>query len=98
LQTSTRPEVALHAVRFVPPETMRVSSTDDCDQSLDAVVSRLLQAEVVLFPRSIVNGLDVRAQWYLPHEWLAEAEPARAVAATAASAARTTSFFNGAPL
>jgi len=60
--------VASHVVRFLLLETTRVSSTVDCDQSLDTVESMPLHGCVVLLPRSIVNGLDVRAQWYLPQE------------------------------
>src|SRR6266536_2786800 len=76
---------------------MFVFSTLDAVQSPDAVESKLLHAEVVLLPRAIVNGFDVRAQWYLPQEWFAEADPASAVAVISVIAARATSFFKSSP-
>jgi hypothetical protein len=54
--------------------------------------------EVVLLASVSENGFAVRAQWYLPQEWLPEADPANAVAAIAPSAATTTSFFKADPL
>jgi len=53
--------------------------------------------EVVLLPSVSENGFAVRAQWYLPQEWFADADPASAVAAIAPSAARMTTFFKAAP-
>jgi hypothetical protein len=41
-----------------------------------------------------VNGLAVRAQWYPPQEWFAEAETESMTAAKAASPTSEMSFFN----
>src|SRR4029450_13145467 len=98
LQTSTRPAVGRHDLGFVLPATTCVLSTVDCVQSLHAVTSLPSQSPLTLSPSLIVNGFDVRAQWNPPHEWFAEADPARANGASRASDTTKMSFFTGFPL
>ena len=71
LQTSTRPLVGEQVDAEVPPATMAVSSTDETDQSAEAVERWPVHVPEVLLPNFNVNELLVRAQWYLFHEWLA---------------------------
>src|SRR6058998_2411928 len=70
----------------------------DFDQSLDAVLSIWSHDPLTLSPSLSANGLEVRAQWYRPQEWFAEAEVASTTATTATSPASDASFFNFDPL
>jgi hypothetical protein len=94
LQISTCPDVGRQDLGFAPPGTIVVSMTVDCDQSDEAVTSMPSHSPLTLSPSLRVNGLAVRAQWYPPQEWFAEAETESMTAAKAASPTSGTSFFN----
>ncbi|MBI2033677.1 MAG: hypothetical protein HYT13_01115 [Candidatus Liptonbacteria bacterium] len=67
-----------------------MSNTEDTLQSVEAVARCESHVAETLSPSLTVNGFDVRAQWYGPHEWLAYVTAP--IATTATSATRPAIF------
>jgi len=75
----------LHVLGFVLPATTVVSSTVDTLQAELVVAKYESQVLDTLSPSFSVNGFEVRAQWYPPHECVAPAPDGNSAAPRSAS-------------